>query len=285
MFRCTFIYRQGDVGWTDTFFNTAGSIAQLTANANNLITPLMDCRDNSTVLEAIRLSDDLVFRDSNFIPLTPVSGIPGNFSRRTNVIAAEPENSIDIRLETPADPLTILLSKHRRIFALRGLTNDFFNGSTYAGRTEQNAVLTSLQNALKTPANQWALKVLTYSALASNLRISGIAADGTVTAGPSASFTAITPGMYLTFHKLRGVAPPATRPFLITSVDSVTLPNTLVIRSWNRPPVLLASIGTATISAGSFSLQNIAEAIIDGVGRHKVGRPFDLRRGRRSPAR
>jgi hypothetical protein len=282
LFRVTFIYRQGDVGWTDTIFNTAGGITALMNNARALITPLMDLRVNATVLEAIRMSDDLVFRDSNFLPLTPVSGVPGNYPLATNVRPAEPENSVDLRLETPVDNVGIVLSLHRRIFPLRGLASEVFNGPIFEPNPGFNSRLTNLQLALANPDNGWALKV--RSIVAPFVPFSGIAADGTVSAR-TVSFDPTWAGKYLTFHRLRGVAPPAVRPFLIVSVDTTIIPNTLLLRGWNRGPVLIGAIGGAFSQVITFGLQAVAQTIVDGVGRHKVGRPFDLRRGRRSPAR
>lgn len=267
----------GNVSWSESIYDTGSTVAGLQADAIALRPLRLALSPPEVKLNAIRLSDDDVFRDSQYVidPAFPYSGTYSSF-----VTLADPEQTVDVRLET-AGPDAGSLSVHRRIFQLRGMPQKIFDGLQFVGETNWNAALDLWRNQIASTG----LYGINTRDLINRAIVTSITTDGTVSTSQDPAI--ITLPKFVKISGIRGIAPPPNKEYQVLTVSTGgPAVWTYKIRGWNRPAFPLPTqIGVATAVSLVYDVRPIASAILDGSSNRKAGNPFGRRRGRRSKAR
>lgn len=107
MFRVTMFMSSGRYGWSETHFTNASSIQNAKAQLNALMAKRTLILANQANMDYGRVSDELVFRDSEVIVVN-LGNQPGNSGDEDL-----PATSLDVRLEGS--------SRNRRTLSLRGI--------------------------------------------------------------------------------------------------------------------------------------------------------------------
>lgn len=112
VFKVTPLFRQGEQGWSETFYQTAPDIdnAQFKTNIANLVRARLGIMSKRVTFQGVRVSDPLVFRDSRFFSATSdlLSGIVPFY----NIQSTEQDTALVFRFEAT--------SRFRRLFLARG---------------------------------------------------------------------------------------------------------------------------------------------------------------------
>ena len=283
LWRVTFFYTAGNTGWSETLFNNLPTLSAVQAAATALNTARLTLMRPDCFSNAIRVSDDNVFRDSSYVQ-NPAYPIPGSYSQV--VTTSHPSTALFLRLETAPGSVSAA-SPNRRIFPLHGIPVDQIQDTTFSPSIIWAGNLGAYKLVLTNSANGWCMRTRSIFAIAPTpvgLSISPQASpsrDGlltTLTAVPSAVL-----GAYVVFSRVKGVIPPAGRPFLVVPPITNITPFTVGIRGWF--PRLTVTGSNIQMEFFSYQLSPIVAAFTDRLGSHKVGRPFGLLRGRRSPGR
>jgi hypothetical protein len=132
--KVTFFFEFSDYGWTESYWYNYGgeNLALAVPIAENLAKKRMALNGIGVSLPEIRVSDDLVYRDSlyslnSYITASDASQVPGNVAQAGNLTLVKPADpvppqdiydAIQVRMEGT--------QTYRRIMYLRGGPNDIY---------------------------------------------------------------------------------------------------------------------------------------------------------------
>lgn len=261
--RATFFFEDVNKhGWSETIHNLAADLTTAKTRANNLMRHRRNCLGSSARITYIRVSDDLVKRDSEVI----INPVGDQLSRVGPATQADIANtSLVVRIQ--ANPLA------RRTLYMRGIPDDCVTNSG------QYSPSPSFVNAFDSWAfsliqDQWACR----------------SRDGTTPRHNITSVTqdAVTGLVTLTTGTPHGVVMGV--PFVIrgvkvgTALNGTWLPVAIVDTDTLRiilKTILPAGVNQGTIALLGYTLAPIIDAKVVRVSHRISGRPFDSPRGRR----
>lgn len=265
LWRATMFFKMGSEGWSETYFYANGTALEpaVRADAILLAGARLALLNTQSVLIGIRVSDDLVFRDSDLLG-SPDFPAAGTSSFTTSLPA---RTALICRVQSSLN--------HRRTLKLSGLPNNLSSAGVWqingpGWSPSANLFISRLQAA-------WALKINSLVAPPTlnifSISLTGLSTTSDTTAWPNSAVKG-------RFSGVRGVLPnPNGRIFDVLKVDA----NTISILHW-------APRGTATVNYGKirqvvYGVEAITGFVQLRMGERKTGRPFDSPRGRRSVAR
>jgi hypothetical protein len=269
--KLTMFFRREDAGWSESVLSNAGTIFTASADAVTLGTARLNCLLQTDVMEAIRISDINVFRDSHY---EATIGLPanGNFAIASGAVAPV-RVCINQRIEAGLP--------HRRIYALRSLPKVNTNGNDYVpggAGAPWNAVRAAYVNLFNAPGNTSFGAQLFTPTVPTDFPAQSVSGLGVVQY-PGPLDPAIVAASFLKIRGIRGIAPNPNKTYRIAFTDSIA--HTVTLLGWNRP-VAVGPFLTNPVALG-FALYN--QAILGVLDTRKTGKPFFLLRGRRSRAR
>jgi len=173
VFRVTAIYYSAGIGFTETYYSTQGTYQGAALQAVQMLQARMALSGSNLLLENIRISDDLVFRDAWFPP--DFESIPGSFPGNARNLPIR--NAVKVRMLTAP---VIGQPNYSRTMDLAGLPS---------GLAQQEAFIPSAPwilnfgawAALMISAN-WAIKANNRFALP-QVPVTSVAAGGVVVLG------------------------------------------------------------------------------------------------------
>jgi hypothetical protein len=261
--RITYFFTNNNgAGWSETYYTNAPTLGLALAAGKVLLPARVGLLGRGAVLRFIRVSDDLIARDSQIYPV-PVTD--GEVKQRSAGDADIANNCVDVRIEAT--------DLKRRTLFLRGIPDGI-----------------CLDNGRLDPTPAWTANFLIFSqvllsgAFAVRVRInSGLpnTISNVSTVGPTGLVTITTVanhGFSLNnVVNIRGVIG-ATQVRGLQKVNSVTDATNFVIRV-NR--VVKPYLGGGNVVKNDYELIALTNVVAVRCSHHNAGRPFDSPRGRR----
>jgi hypothetical protein len=260
--RATFFFKDAvGSGWTETIHNTGADLTTVRSAALRLVPLRVALMGSTSSLEKVRISDDLVFRDSSlyYVPT-------GNQMNKSALDGSDfSDNCVLTNLRATATS--------RRSLYMRGYPDGIsMNSGQFSPTPQWSAAFINWQTELL--ASNWAIKSRDKLIIPDPI-------TAAVQALPSGIVTVTT----LNPHgfnagdgiNISGVRPPASAlngNYTVLSVAGLTF------------SVALNSIMNTFVGGGraikyGYLLWPITSATAERIAERKAGAPFDLRRGRR----
>jgi len=256
LFRTTWFFKVNNYGWTENFHHMGSDYPTVRVACDALSAFRKSILGSNAQLVGVRISDDEVFRDSEFRQNPPIFG-PGTWP-------------------TASDPaFTSLLTRWdsgqviRKNLFLRGVPDELVEQGAWVNDPLWATRWSAFRGAVI--SNQFAIKSLGGPA-APQIAVLNIDATGIVSTGTPHSFIA---GDKVHFSNVK------TTPRLPT-VMMVTLPITTFsfsLVNWAGRPAVFPTNGR--VRKYVFQVVPITAGIWERVIKKSTGRPFDTPRGRR----
>lgn len=263
LFRATFFFKnRNGAGWTETLYSQAAGMQLVQNEAIALIPARVGLLGRGAALKFIRVSDDLIKRDSLIYVVPTDDGAPK--SRQTD--DADIANTcLLLRVESG-------FTKRRSLF-LRGVPDEITQDN---GVYTPPAAFTAALNAYRiiVVGGTWAIKIRGDSGAVSNItNVSTVGPTGLVTIT-----TAANHGFNMNdVVNIRGVLG-ATQVRGLQKVVTTASPTTFDIRV-NR--VVRPYLGAGNVVKNDYTLVDISGLVPVRCSHHNAGRPFDSPVGRR----
>lgn len=259
--RATFFFKDGNYGWTETYHSLKPDLTATMTAARALIPLRVACMGVSAHMPFVRVSDDLIKRDSMIFPVPPGD----QFNKAGASIGTSPNVCLNVRLEAT----TII----RRNLSMRGIPANLLG---FGGSLEMSAdFLTSFRAyGQKLLSDDWAVKGA--DRLITKYDISNVVQD--IANGDVTVTTFLPHGLDVndpvTIRGLTG------SKFLNGNWALFAVPSTTTVKiKMNR--ILVPWTGGGTISKAGFLLSRITKVTERDISHRNAGRPFDSPRGRR----
>lgn len=262
-YKATFFFKDNNAyGWTETYHSLLGSLQGVMDQAFNQLTLRTPLLGDGAQCVYIRVSDDLVKRDSLVRVVTARQGKGG---------------SLGLGFADIANTCLVVRLQHNELFRrtlyMRGIYDAIVDDN---GRYQPTAAFTEAFQlwAASLKNNNWAMRNKKRDTPSFNIvAIAQNPINGEITITTAAPHGLLQNQTVL----IRGVKGPT---FLngASSVFAVPSPTTFVLKS-NR--MLSAWLGGGIVSASTFELHVINTAQVVRASHRIAGRPFDSPRGRR----
>lgn len=261
--RATFFFKDtNNHGWTETIHSLKADLTSTLTAAKALLTLRVECLGSTAALDFVRVSDDLVKRDSKIYKVPARDGTPKSLGIGNADIA---NTCLVVRLD--ANPLT------RRTLYMRGVPDaivDFSGVYTPSPsfRTAFDAWLAQLKS------DGWACRgkdgtiVPAVISLITQNPVTGQVTISTATPHGFAVNQAVT---------IKGVKGATSvngswNVFNVLTTTSFTIQTNVLLANW---------LGGGTVSRLGFTLAAITDGVVMRCGERKAGRFFDSPVGRR----
>ena len=265
MFRVSYFFEQGQWGWSESVHNLNTSYNAVAADAANLRDARINMLPPSAQLAYIRISDDLVFRDSTLI--SEKASSPG-------------ARAIEFSDPTFAAYLIRMYSSptvRRSMYVRPVAAGDGQDGDRVVNSALWLGAYNTWKGLLQNEATGWAIKSQTVAGVGQI--VTGLSLTGT-------TLSIIAPGAMWAVGqkiKLQGFK---TNPNVNGSYTIIATP---AADSFTLSPNLAADTLEITkhgfAFAWSYTLSKIASVSVIRITSRKTGRPFDSPRGRSGTAR
>lgn len=254
--RTTWFFKLKNYGWTESLHHTVEDVAIVTARCRDLAPYRKSILSNDAQLVGVRISDDLIFRDSTFLADPTIVG-PGTFPGTSDPAFTS------LLLRWDASTTT------RKNMYLRGIPDDLIEESVFVNSVDWLPRF-----------NAWRDRVISFQfgikriAQTSNPQYSifGIDADGVVVTNQAHALTA---GMRV---HVTGVRTTPRVPTQMTVLAPITS-GTFKLGNWAPRPALFPNNGK--VRKYEFEVVPIISGTSERVVKKSTGRPFDTPRGRR----
>jgi len=270
MIRATFFFQNTRAqGWSETLFTLDTTLSKAGTDAYALAKLRAALMGAETSLIGIRVSDDLVKRDSQLVEL-PEFGITATYWAATPPDSDFANTCVVVRMSA-ADNI------HRRSLYLRGIPD---NVITLGGAFNPSPAFLSNFNTWANAVSNgtWAIK--------SRVQSSTVFPISLITqATPSGLITVTTPSAH-GFVQAQQVVMAGVKgsPFLngVWKIFSVPSPTTFTFLC---NTIFFDWLGVGTVTALNYQLYQIATCVAERIGSRKAGRPFGVPPGRRKATR
>jgi hypothetical protein len=268
LFKATIFFRNGASGWTESFYNTSGSLSAVQSRLGNLIFLRQNMLPPANFITFAKISDVTTFRSAQFQNI-PGAPLPGTYPLGADV-ALPPRVSVGVRMGTA--------NGNNRVFPVRGLPSSVVLNDQYNAASPWNPGLTIFKNYLISGTDGWALASPTI--IGDRFRIAtGIDVTGLISLTQAPPFP-MPAGLLAGLHRIHGIDPEPNRTFRV--IDTNNAPNTAAIFGWRPRPAITTNF---TVTFKTFAVSIITTAVTDVLSTRKTGRVPFLLRGRRSPDR
>ena len=262
--RATFFFKDSNnAGWSETFYNTAANLTLALDLAKLLLPNRVSLLGSGSKLVSLRVSDDLIKRDSQIypVPIGDQSPLRGNVSEHAS-------NDLVVRLEGGTPPF-----RTRRTLALRGIPT-LITGNAGVFRGDPGWDLSFFAYAANLKRDGWAIKyrdktvpIFALSSAVQDVVTSIVTVGTSVAHGYAAGDLVLISGVSGAVE-LNGLWVILATPTALTF--------TLAMSALMRPFIL-----SGRCNKNNYALSVINNVLIIRSNTHKAGRPFDTLVGRR----